>query len=412
MLLALPNELVVGIVRALDGDVKALRNVALTSRALLPIAQEVLFEVANLRGLHRTCIHPYFSVINELRVVGKVEGMVCAISKPPASLILYPHAFPKLKAIRLIYVGRLFYMRMSLSFLTAVTRLTALTELTLCGATFVNLGHIQSLIRSLARLSRLSLSNIEFAQDMFPTSTYTPLPGHIPAVAAIRPKLAHLSIAPTNSTMASAEVARWLGSGPSRDSLTTLVIAHLSEAPQVVLDCFGSSVEHLRMPLRDLDASTYSGYLDGYTSLRTVTVFLEAYNTSQGPWYLLAPFFERGIPTAECLHTITIDVRIGYPMSLSSAIDWTVLNRLNDALDEDKFRALQKVVVILQWREALGWKPDWVERETVARSVRARLYNLDGEGKLEARLQTVEEFYDTIPGSTYPDPDMERNRGW
>ncbi|KAH9889551.1 hypothetical protein C8Q73DRAFT_793750 [Cubamyces lactineus] len=399
MLLTLPSELVMVIVRALGGNVRALRNVALTSRALLPVAREVLFEVVNLRALNRTCIQPYFSAINELRIVGTIHGMACVLSKPPVALILYPHAFPKLKSLCFIDAGQLFYMRMPLSFLTAVTRLTALTELTLSGATFVQLGHIQSLICSLVRLSRLSLSNVEFSQDVFTISTYAPLPGHIASVAAIRPRLSHLSIAPVNSTTASAEVAQWLGRGPSRDSLTTLVVPHLSEAPYVVLNCFGPNVEHLRMPLRELDTSTYDGYLDGYTNLRTVTVFMEDYNTSQGPWYLIAPFFERGIPAAERLQTIIIDVRIGYPMSLSSAIDWTALDRLNDVLDEDKFKALQRVVVILQWREALGWTPDWAERESVAGSIRARLYNLDEEGKLETRLQTVEEFYDTIPGS-------------
>ncbi|KAI0325314.1 hypothetical protein GY45DRAFT_1330454 [Cubamyces sp. BRFM 1775] len=399
MLLTLPSELVVGIVHALDGDVKALRNVALTSRVLLPIAREVLFEVVNLRALNRTCIQPYFSAIKELRIVGTIQGMACALSKPPTSLILYPQAFIKLKALRLIDAGQLFYMRIPLSFLTAVTRLTALTELTLSGATFVHLGHVQSLICYLDRLSRLSLRNIEFCQDTITISTYTPLPVRIAPVAAVRPSLSHLSIAPLNSTTASAQVAQWLGSGPSRDSLTTLVLPHLSQAPYVVLNCFGPSVEHLCMPLRELDTSAYDGYLDGYTNLRTLTVFMEAYNTSQGSWYLLPPFLERGIPAAEQLHTITIDVRIGYPMSLSSAIDWTALDRLNDVLDDVKFKALQRVVVIMQWREALGWKPDWTEREAVARSVRARLYSLDGEGKLEARLQTVEEFYDTIPGS-------------
>lgn len=134
----------------------------------------------------------------------------------------------------------------------------------------------------------------------------------------------------------------------------------------------------------------YSGYLDDYTNLRTLTVFLDAYSTCEGPWYLLAPFLERGI-SAEHLHTITIDVRIEYPMDLWSAIDWTALDRVNDELDEAKFEGLRRLVFILQWREGLEWKPAEGERDLVRQQIEQRLYNLVDAGKLEARVQVVGE---------------------
>lgn len=152
----------------------------------------------------------------------------------------------------------------------------------------------------------------------------------------------------------------------------------------------------------DTDAFTvvigtiYSGYLDEYTNLRTLTVFLEAYSTCEGPWFLLTPFLERGI-SAEHLHTITIDVRIEYPMDLWSAIDWTALDRVNDELDEAKFEGLRKVVFIMQWREGLEWKPAEGERDLVKQQIEQRLYNLVDAGKLEARVQVVREVVHVHP---------------
>lgn len=137
-----------------------------------------------------------------------------------------------------------------------------------------------------------------------------------------------------------------------------------------------------------LIGTVYSGYLDYYTNLRTLTVFLEAYSTYEGPWFLLAPFLERGI-SSEHLHTITIDVRVDYPMDLRSAIDWAALDRVNDELDEAKFDGLNKVVFILQWKERLEWNPAEGERDVVKRQIEQRLYNLVDTGKLEVRVQVV-----------------------
>lgn len=139
-----------------------------------------------------------------------------------------------------------------------------------------------------------------------------------------------------------------------------------------------------------LIGTVYSGYLDYYTNLRTLTVFLEAYSTYEGPWFLLAPFLERGI-AAEHLHTITIDVRVDYPMDLRSAIDWAALDRVNDELDEAKFDGLDRVVFILQWKERLEWNPAEGERDVVKRQIEQRLYNLVDTGKLEVRVQVVRE---------------------
>lgn len=62
----------------------------------------------------------------------------------------------------------------------------------------------------------------------------------------------------TSSFPASAEIVAWLGQGPSAESLRTLVVPYQSPAAHAVLGHFGSTVEHLQMPLRELDSQSFS----------------------------------------------------------------------------------------------------------------------------------------------------------
>lgn len=135
---------------------------------------------------------------------------------------------------------------------------------------------------------------------------------------------------------------------------------------------------------------TDNGQFDGYTNLRTLTVFMDSFNMSPGPWYMLVPFLERG-PPSRMIQKLTIDVRIEFPTDLSAAVDWAVLDRINDMLEDTKFDALRDLEFIVQLKEELGWDPQ-EEAEALLARVEDRLYNMVGpEKRVVTRYWRVDE---------------------
>ncbi|KAI0364149.1 hypothetical protein BV20DRAFT_1057461 [Pilatotrama ljubarskyi] len=370
MLLTLPTELLQTVIGALasERDVRDLRTLALVCRALVPVARQELFKVVHVCAIYQPYMRPYLQHVVELR-----------ISEP-------------LSAIRFIGLEPAFYREMPKQFLEALASISSITALTLSHALFRHPLLPRVLISAFPNLSGLSVAGLE----VVPTHSASSLPDYLFTTKLGHPRLSRLSMTPSNWGSSSTELARWLSSGPSGESLTELVIPPKVGMPHAgILSSFGPSVKDLRMPLRELDGDIYTGYLERYTRVRSLTLFLEAYGTSQGPWFLLAPFFAHGIPS-EQLESITLDVRIDYPMTLASAIDWATLDRVNDELDEDRFRALRKVVFVVQWKEELEWCPGRAERDRVERNVEERLHYLARAGRLETRVQMVKEFPDTV----------------
>lgn len=258
MLLTLPTEIIIYIIRALDGDTQTLRNVALVCRALLPVVREELFAITSERVLEQPYMRHHFSHIVELVIGG---GPVLSLRRhldSHAASCLQSQPLPKLKAIRFVNAHPVFYFRLPPELYTALESLTAVTDLTLCWASFHNLSHAQSLICALPHLKCLSMKDVKFfeggpaSQSPFLLSIIS----HPCSAASTRPRLTRLSVAPPPRSSGSAEIVAWLGQGPCAESLCTLVVPYQSFSAHTVLGNFGSTVEHLQMPLRELDSQS------------------------------------------------------------------------------------------------------------------------------------------------------------
>ncbi|KAI0640364.1 hypothetical protein C8Q79DRAFT_921807 [Trametes meyenii] len=307
-----------------------------------------------------------------------------------------PDHFPKLKYLHLINLPVLFYQYLRPKFFHALASSLSITGLTIANSVFIDLWHVQSFICALPNLRRLAICNVAY---VYYHDTPTSMPvfndihfnRHLSSIAPLHPRLSQLIMSPSRtSTRASAEITQWLGLGPSTGSITTLTVPYLSRGPRIVLRHFGPEVEVLSIPLRDLESNVDREYLSRYTKLRSLIIFLDPYDTSEGQWYLLAPFLERGIPGGEALRTVTIEVRIRTPLELSSAIDWAMLQRVNDALDESKFDALEKVVFTVHWKDTPNCKAASEVVHEVKRQIAQSLYDLVDSGKLETRVHAVE----------------------
>lgn len=259
MLLTVPTEIIIAIIRALDRDTQALKNVALVCRALLPVVREELFEVTNERVFEQPYMLPYLGHIVELVIGG---GPILSLNRyldSHSASCLQTQFLPKLKAIRFVAAHPVFYVRLPPELYTSLASLTAVTELTICWASFHNLFHAQALISALPNLSCLSLKEVKFFEwSPALQSRLSLVIFSYPSAASVRPRLTRLSVAPSPESSASAEIVAWLGQGPSAESLRTLVVPYQSPAAHAVLGHFGSTVEHLQMPLRELDSQSFS----------------------------------------------------------------------------------------------------------------------------------------------------------
>ncbi|KAI0640506.1 hypothetical protein C8Q79DRAFT_921686 [Trametes meyenii] len=399
MLSKVPTEILIKIIRALDRDVPTLKNAALVCRGLLPVVHEELFTAVNMHVLDGRRESPHHGLFKELFLRGDPRDTVTPITTGYrfCQAAAQPDHFPKLKYLHLVDLPVLFYQYLRPKFFHALASSVSITGLAIANSVFIDLRHVQSFVCALPNLRRLAICNVAY---VYYHNTPTSMPAfndahfnrHLSSVAPLRPRLSQLIMSPSRtSTRAPAEIAQWLGLGPSAGSVTTLTVPYLSRGPHIVLRHFGPEVEVLSMPLRDLESGNVDHeYLSRYTKLRSLTVFLDSYDTSEGQWYLLAPFLERGIPGGEALRTVTIEVRIRTPLELYSAIDWAVLQRVNDALDESKFDALEKVVFAVQWKDTPNCKDASEVVHEVKRQIAQSLYDLVDSGKLETRVHAVE----------------------
>ncbi|KAI0672603.1 hypothetical protein C8Q78DRAFT_971659 [Trametes maxima] len=405
MLSTLPTEILVEIVRAMDRDIPTLKSVSLVCRALLPVVHEELFTAVNMHILDSRH-SPHHSLFQEIFLRGDPQDTVTSITTGYrfCQAAAEPGHFPKLKELHLVDLPILFYQHLRPKFFHALASSLSITGLTITNSVFIDLPHVQSFICALPNLMRLALCNAVFVSSVYhkapasmPSFNEVEFNRDISSIALARPRLSRLTISPTvnwPSTDACPEIAQWLGLGPSADSLTTLIIPHLSRNPHVVLRRFGPTVEILSMPLRDLEYSSNfdDNYFGRYTNLHSLTISLLSDDEFQGPWYLLAPFLERGIPGGEALRTIVIDVRIKSQLQIHAAIDWSVLDRVNDALDGDKFSAVEKVVFAVRWEDTLDGKGESPVVDLAKQTIAHLLHDLVDSGKLEMRFQAVKKW--------------------
>ena len=97
---------------------------------------------------------------------------------------------------------------------------------------------------------------------------------------------------------------------------------------------------------------TDDGLFAGYTDVQELTVFMPPYaKNGEGPWFLLRPLLDRAIPSRQVLtiRLVVVDVssnRVGEggekAADLHEMVDWAVLGRLDETLDESKFDMLER----------------------------------------------------------------------
>ncbi|RPD60956.1 hypothetical protein L226DRAFT_570702 [Lentinus tigrinus ALCF2SS1-7] len=390
---SLPQELVCHVLQYLATDLEALLAASLTCHHLLPAAREHLFAVVSGEMLLQDYMKPYLEYVTEVRF----RPVNRRTSSPvPIHEILWhlrPDVLPRLTALS--FLGLQFWNLIGMlpgSF-KGLSKLTSVTELTLSGMSFLNLRHIQTFVCSLPNLSALNLHRITYADPSMARRFSVPLVEKLDIKT--RPRIRRLAFSPDGTTTATSQIAEWLARSPSADSLVSLLVPYSARSPQYVLSRFGPSVEHLSLPIRDVDKYAYDGHLERYTSLHTLTIFMDSYNMSQGSWYILIPFLEHGIGTQH-LQKLTIDVRVEFVTALNAVIDWAALDRLKDVLECTHFDALREVEVIVQHKEELPWNPA-EEMQQLLKRVEERLYGLsDGGVRVVTRYWRVKEFYDTI----------------
>ncbi|TBU21919.1 hypothetical protein BD311DRAFT_677230 [Dichomitus squalens] len=267
-----------------------------------------------------------------------------------------------------------------------------ITTLTLSGVAFLNLAHVQSFVCALPKLSDLSIRRIVYNNTITRHANLLPLTSRSLDAEyrlASPPALSFLCFEPELASVATFEVAAWLGNGPSTNTLKSLLVPYSSISPQAILKHFGPTVSHLALPLRTLDRSAAYGHdqpLSGYTNLGNLTIFMDSYNDHQGSWYLLPVFLERYL-LSQHLRVLAIEVHLDYPTRSTAILDWTALDHLNDVLDDEKFELLEKVEF-----KILLKKVCWdlaTEMAMLLHSVEGRLYIPAAAGKLFTRYERI-----------------------
>ncbi|RDX41731.1 hypothetical protein OH76DRAFT_1411815 [Lentinus brumalis] len=391
----LPQELVYLILRYLQTDLPALRATSLTCRYLLPAARELLFAVVGGEALLQDWMKPYLEHVVEVRFRPVNPRTSSPVPIHEVLWHLRPEILPKLNA--LTFLGLQFWNITAIlpgSF-KALSQLASVTELTLSGMSFLNLRHVQSFVCSLPNLAALNLHRITYADPSMARRFSVPLVEKLDL--RTRPRIRRLAFSPDVTTTATSEIAEWLARSPTAESLVSLMVPYSARSPQYVLGRFGPSVEHLYLPIRNLDKHdhAYDGYFERYTRVRSLTIFMDSYNMCQGAWYMLPAFLEHAIG-AQCLQKLTIDVRVEFVTALNAVIDWAALDRVNDVLEGAKFHALREVEVIVQHKDELPWSPAEDMKQLLER-IEDRLYGLSDEGvRIVTRYWRVKEFYDTI----------------
>lgn len=254
LLTQLPDEILSIIVQAADRDLKTLSSLSLVCRTLLPVVREHMFTVVNVRAFEEACMRPYFVHITELQI-GKPD--IAAYARDAVDCRFIPMlsscALPKLRSLHIINNYRWFYVDAHPALYETLSTLTSVTGLTLSGpASFVDLQHFQTIVCSLPNLVQLSLDYISFNSSWkrkLPEG-YTQVAERTPLLSSVRPKLSTLSMIPLHYPEA---VAEWLGSGPSKHSLSTLCILPDSLLPYTVFKYFGPNIQHLHLPLINFD---------------------------------------------------------------------------------------------------------------------------------------------------------------
>ncbi|KAI0752958.1 hypothetical protein C8Q80DRAFT_1097379 [Daedaleopsis nitida] len=398
MLCGLPSELVRLILENLYRDVQTLRAVSLTCNTLLPVAREFLFAVVGSDAVREECVRPYLHCIVELRF-RPVNSLVSSCRTPIHEILwqLDPQLFPRLTAITLLGLQFWDVVAMPPSAFRKLSQLPSVTELTLSGMSFLGLQHVQAFICALPQLETLKLHRITYGDPSLARRLAVPLMRQ-GVNLTLPPGLARLAFSPDMTTRATSEVAEWLGKSPTAATLETIIVPFSTRSPHYVVSRFGPSVRHLSMPVHGLDNMTDNGQFHGYTNLRTLTVFMDSYNMSPGSWYMLVPFLERG-PPSRMIQKLTIDVRIEFPTDLSAVVDWAVLDRINDMLEDTKFDTLRDLEFVVQLKEELGWDPREEAKGLLAR-IEDRLYNMVGpEKRVVTRYWRVDEVRaHTVPG--------------
>ncbi|OJT02237.1 hypothetical protein TRAPUB_7264 [Trametes pubescens] len=368
MFSTLPDEILVLIVKAIGRDLRDLKNLALACRVLLPAIREELFSTVNVCALQESYMRPYFGRIEQLRIEEPNPSSNDAM-KGRFVPHLDPHVLPKLRSIHFGHLCVGFFIWMSTAVYHGMSTLTSVTTLALSGRVcFVNLRHIQTLICSLPNLSALSLQNAEYfppsmtkVRNMKLPDGYEQWADSVSSEMTVRPKLSNLSVA-TSVTAVTGDVGAWLASGPSKASLTTLVVTRWSNTPNSVLRHFGANIEHLSIPLKG----------KGNTMVE-----------SPQAWKVLLHLLEHWI-SAENMHTITVNVHISSlvlarcegAVPLSSHIDWDVLGLLGNTLNNPQFASLDTVKFEVQW--AGEWKVAKEEmRDALAKRIEEILRNLN-----------------------------------
>ncbi|EIW54572.1 uncharacterized protein TRAVEDRAFT_52266 [Trametes versicolor FP-101664 SS1] len=394
MLMELPNEILVLIIQAVDRDLTDLRNLALTCRALLPVTREELFSesIVNVCALLEPHIRPYSDHITKLRIE-EPNSESNNVANGRFIPYLDPHALPRLTTLYFNGLNAWFFVKMPTSFYQALSSLTSVTTLALGSVYFVNFRQIQASVCSLPSLSELSLQDVGYIPwtgDM--PEGYDQWAEGLPEITT-RPRLSRLMIAPSSATE---DVVPWLASGPSKDSLTTLVVPHRANTPQKVLSHFGPNIEHLSIHLHEYGNKTYyTRIIKGYTNLRTLRLVLDALVEAPHAWTLdvlrMLGFWIR----AQHLHTIAIDVLIPCDVlercewQLDAQLDWDKLRLLDGVLAGPKFAVLDTVEFTVQW---IGeWDPEEEMRAALAKRIEETLRKVAETRRLVTSVRGMKE---------------------
>ena len=131
-----------------------------------------------------------------------------------------------------------------------------------------------------------------------------------------------------------------------------------------------------------------------FTDVEELTVFVEEYREDMGSWFLLAPFFERGIPSEKVrVARVVVEVgraEAGEKANLSGTMDWVALDRLDGALDDAKFDKLERLEFVLLLSKSEHGQWDLVAIEEILERVESRLRCVAGSGKLVTAFRWAE----------------------
>ncbi|KAI0629091.1 hypothetical protein C8Q77DRAFT_334867 [Trametes polyzona] len=404
MLVKLPIEIVILVVHRLYNDVEALRNTSLVCRDLLPFVREELFRVMSAYALKEEYMHSYYPLVHEMQLVEPIppkRGSQVDDSPNPDRFVQYLRSgiLPNLQAVNFIDISPWFHIGVHLTFFANLSLLTSVTTLTLSCLFLKDLQQAQMLICSFSSLTSLSLKMVRFSGSAFVFPSYVRTDYTLIELATTRPRLTRLAVMPEflpgDGTSA---ILDWLVNGPSRRSLTTLLVPYETESPGAVLKRIGPSIniEHLSVPLKALGKSADGAPLARYTNLLLLTLFLgSAVEDSEG-WRELAPLLEHGVASSSRLRSLRISVRLD--TIDDAAVDWGAIAALNNTLSaEHEFGALERVEVLVQWKER--------ERRSLAgealdleSNIIKCMNKLAAARKLIVYVGPVKEFDGFIPG--------------